>query len=454
MLLSRLKLLASYVRRFRKRIALCSLLLFLAVAAPQLFSNLSLTDAALSENAPAETAVAGTENVGKLTEANIPIETIITNDGDTQGAIDSAEPAANLALEARSEERSDDTDSAYSSLRLNDRHQAVRQLQSDLNYLGYESVGKMPGLFDEATERAVRRFQRSQGLTVDGIAGPATLTQIVAVKNHSEGLPQSELPDIGVVARETREGLPPDIQRIVDRGKLVVSLLNRDNPPFFMMNKEQRLDGSDVKMARAIAAALDVDLEFRRTATTFNEVVDDVYSLNADLAISKISRTLKRAKRTRFSDPYLNLRQGLLVNRLQLAASSDGQSMTETIRNLHGKIGVIKGSSYAGFAQQKFPNATVVDYPSWGEVVEAVTSGEILAAYRDELEVKKIVLSRPDAALQFQTVALTDTQDPLSVVLPWDSEHLLAFVNQYLESSGLVYTTDSLLDEYADYFQA
>ena len=221
-----------------------------------------------------------------------------------------------------------------------------------------------------------------------------------------------------------------------------------------MMADKQRLEGSDVEMARASAAALDVDLEFRRTATTFNEVVDDVYSLNADLAISKISRTLKRAQRTRFSSPYLNLRQGLLVNRLQLAQSADGQSMTETIRNLRGKIGVIKGSSYAGFAKQKFPNATVVNYPSWTEVVAAVTSGEILAAYRDELEVKKIVQSRPDAALQFLTVALTDTQDPLSVVLPWDSEHLLAFVNQYLESSGVTYTTDSLLDEYADYFQS
>jgi len=332
------------------------------------------------------------------------------------------------------------------SLQSGDRSHAVRRLQSDLRNLGYEAVGKTAGLFDSATEGAVRQFQRSEGLTIDGIAGPTTLARLAAAKNNTSAASPA-------LNDQSRASLPPDIQRILDRGKLVVSLLNRDNPPFFMTDKEGRLEGSDVKMARAIAAALEVDIEFRRTATTFNEVVDDVYSLNADLAISKISRTLRRAKRARFSEPYLNLRQGLLVNRLALAQTARGNNMTEMIRNLKGKIGVIEGSSYEGFAKQKFSEATVVGYASWPEVVQAVTSGAVLAAYRDELEVKKIVLSQPDAALQFQTIALTDTQDPLSVVLPWDSEHLLAFVNQYLESSGLNYTTDSLLEEYADYFQ-
>jgi polar amino acid transport system substrate-binding protein len=342
-------------------------------------------------------------------------------------------------------------------VQLGDRGEAVQTLQKNLDSLGYEATGQIPGLFNEAMDRAVRRFQQTEELDVDGIVGPITQGQIATVggkmgaKTYVTQAQTGEVNDVtGELASAT---LPPDIQRILDRGKLVVALIDKDNPPFFMVRKDGQLDGSDVKMAKAIAKELDVELEFRRTATTFDEVVDDVSTHHADLAISKISRTLKRAKRTRFSDPYLSLRQGLLVNRLQLAQNAHGSSMTEMIRNLEGKIGVIEGSSYAGFAEQKFPKATIVSYPNWDEVVKAVTNGTVLAAYRDELEVKKIVLSSPDVALQFQTIALTDTQDALSIVLPWNSEHLLAFVNQYLDTANLIDTTDGLLEEYSDYFQ-
>lgn len=245
--------------------------------------------------------------------------------------------------------------------------------------------------------------------------------------------------------------MPPDIQRILDRGKLTVAVLGQDNAPFFMQTKDQ-LGGLDIQLARALADQLGVSLDITRSAQTFDQVVDTVYGQRADLAISKISRTLKRAQRVRFSRPYLRMRQGLLVNRLQVAEQTQGRSMVETIRDLRGEVGVIKGSSYVGFLKQKFPQATIVEYPTWEDVVAAVVRGDILAAYRDELEVKKVVRTRPDAALQLQTIALTDTQDSLAVVLPWSSAHLLAFVDQYLDTLTAQYTVDTVLDEYAAYW--
>jgi polar amino acid transport system substrate-binding protein len=249
-------------------------------------------------------------------------------------------------------------------------------------------------------------------------------------------------------ADRNRSQMPPDMQRIRQRGKLIVAMLNQENSPFFMTDSARHFTGLDVKLAQALADQLGVRLEFNRTATTFDEVVKTVYALNADLAISKLSRTLNRAERVRFSQPYLTMRQGLLVNRLQIAQQANGRSMTDVIRNLQGKIGVIRGSSYVGFTQKKFPNTTVVEFPSWTEAVEAVIRGEILATYRDELEVKKIVLSQPHTALTLQTIALTDTQDTIAIALPWDSQQLLAYVNQYLDMSAVDYTVESLLQEY------
>lgn len=249
-----------------------------------------------------------------------------------------------------------------------------------------------------------------------------------------------------------KAAMPPDIQRIIDRGSLIVALLDTDNPPFFMAGEGDRLDGLDVKLATDLAHGLGVRLEFNRSATTFNEVVDNVFKHHADIAISKISRTMSRIQRVRFSDPYLRMRQGLLVNRLRLAQQTHGRSVPETIRALQGQVGVIEGSSYVGFLNQKFPDATVVEYPTWDDTVNAVARGEVLAAYRDELEIKKVVRSSPNAALQMETIALTDTEDPIAMVLPWNSTHLLAMVNQYLDTERLEHSAETVLQDYADYF--
>ncbi len=53
----------------------------------------------------------------------------------------------------------------------------VRQIQEKLIRWGYLS-GTADGIYGAKTEAAVKRFQKNNGLTPDGIAGPATLRKI------------------------------------------------------------------------------------------------------------------------------------------------------------------------------------------------------------------------------------------------------------------------------------
>ena len=53
------------------------------------------------------------------------------------------------------------------------RGEDVRSLQTALNKLGYDP-GQIDGVFGKKTERAVKRFQKENGLKVDGIAGKKT----------------------------------------------------------------------------------------------------------------------------------------------------------------------------------------------------------------------------------------------------------------------------------------
>ena len=265
---------------------------------------------------------------------------------------------------------------------------------------------------------------------------------------------------------EDTEMYPPDIKRIIERGYMKVAMKSIDSPPFFQVdsleypckgdpNKFVHYDdkifcGLDVSLSKGIADELGVEVHFIRSANTFNETVDLVFENKADIAISKISRTLSRAKKVSFSQPYLTMKQSLLLNRVQFAKQLSGRRPEIAIRELTGNIGVIEGSSYVGNTIQKFPKTVVREQPSWPDVLEAARNGEIVAAYRDELEVKRAILQDPSEAINFQTVVLTDTNDFVAMVLPWQSLHLREYVDDYLSANNIDFTADSLLDQFRD----
>ncbi|MBQ2601893.1 MAG: spore cortex-lytic enzyme [Oscillospiraceae bacterium] len=72
----------------------------------------------------------------------------------------------------------------------------VREIQTRLKNWGYYS-GTVDGIYGSGTEAAVKKFQQKNGLTADGIAGPATLS---ALGISSGGTGKSEN-DVALLAR-------------------------------------------------------------------------------------------------------------------------------------------------------------------------------------------------------------------------------------------------------------
>lgn len=147
---------------------------------------------------------------------------------------------------------------------------------------------------------------------------------------------------------------PPDLIGIEERGQLVVAMVSSDNPPFHSDN-HGHLEGIDVDLSNAIAAAIGVEVVFDRSAKTFDEVVAKVVNGEADIAVSKISRTNARAMVVAFSKPYLRLKNALMFNRLNLAQKSKGKDLGDYVRSFDGKIGVIQKSAFVDFGKQRFP---------------------------------------------------------------------------------------------------
>jgi polar amino acid transport system substrate-binding protein len=344
----------------------------------------------------------------------------------------------------------------------------------DRMYVDRGAASTIPGI---STKAALDRMYVDRGAasTIPGISTKAALDRMYVDRGAASAIPSistkaaldrmyvdngaartfSSVESVTQVPGETVvPAIPADIERILKRGELIIAMLGVDNPPFFERNKDGALSGLDVDLGKSIAEELGVKVKFDRSPETFNEAVELVQKQIADLAISKLSISLKRAKQVKFSHPYVTMRQGLLVNRLQLAKHLNaGLTPEEAIKNLDGKVGVIKGTQYSLFAKRRFPKATIVEFPKWDDAIDAVGKGDILAAFRDELEIKKVVLKEPTFALQVQTVAFSDTTDLLAVIGHWQSSQLIDFVNYNLNLNKLSYTADQLIKRYEGSFR-
>ena len=241
--------------------------------------------------------------------------------------------------------------------------------------------------------------------------------------------------------------LPTDIAAIKKANVLIVAMTKKDNPPFFS-GDEDNIRGLDVEIARRIGILLGVPVQFRRDAESFAEVVEQVRTGGADIAVSKLSITGPRLLTVRFSDPYIKLKQAMIINRLWLSQNSQGREVHEVLRTFNGKISFIKNSSYDTFARANFPKAVYTPEESWDTIINNVTNGAIAAGYRDEFEIKKISFEKPEAAITTKTVTISDSIDNIAVAVNYNSTHLLSIVNHVIKNEYSNIDTKRLMDRY------
>lgn len=238
-----------------------------------------------------------------------------------------------------------------------------------------------------------------------------------------------------------------DITEILKRGYITVGIVNAERPPFIYKQKNGEYTGFEIVIAREIAKEIGVQLKINSDAKSFDELIEITGKGEADFSLSKLSRTLERSKIVIFSDPYITLHRAMLLNRLDVAKRRGDSTIQEYIKRIDGKIGIIKGSSYAKFAVKMFPKAELIEYENWDLAIKDVTEGKITAVFRDEFEIKSAAKSIPGASLHLQSVVFTDTLDPISAAITPTRPHLCYWINQFILTKQLKTDADSLLSK-------
>ena len=256
----------------------------------------------------------------------------------------------------------------------------------------------------------------------------------------------------------TDDPLLPDIQKIKDRGRLIVAQFKGERPLFFMRISEktkvpdkdtwvfrlpdnQLIGGYDIRLAMFLAQRLNVGLEFKRIYETYDDVVKAVARGDADIGISKLNPTYSRLQRVRFSRPYQVFSQALLVNRnyilnndITVETLNSADDHAQAFNKAEMRLGVQANSSLYDFAELAYPKAHIVKFPSTADAVLAVKNDKVDAVLSDDFEFMSLTLWDPEISVYATVVRIPDSQYKICMAVPEGSSGLLGMADELADS--------------------
>jgi len=199
----------------------------------------------------------------------------------------------------------------------------------------------------------------------------------------------AELKADGTLASMRKRWLKPDTGPYEElkltpptSGKLLKIGVSATREPLSFVDKDGRVTGHDGELARLISIRLNRPIEFLNMK--FMALIPALQSGKVDMIISGMTATEERKKAVNFTQPYFANAQVMLV-RKSSAASSNSQSGTTKLSSADDlkdkRIGVLLGSVHDTYATKQYPQATILQYKSPPDLVLAVKSGKVDAAF-------------------------------------------------------------------------
>ena len=156
----------------------------------------------------------------------------------------------------------------------------------------------------------------------------------------------------------------------------------------FSFQSNGKLTGLDIELSQLIGKQLGKKVQI--VDMNFEALIPALQSGKIDFALSNFNVTDERKKLINFSAPYITNDIGVLVRRSDLPSNSGttgakpekAEGLLRTIDDLKNKrIGVLLGSVHDTYATKQYPQATILQYKSPPDLILAVKSGKVDAAF-------------------------------------------------------------------------
>lgn len=167
------------------------------------------------------------------------------------------------------------------------------------------------------------------------------------------------------------------LDKVLKNGKLTVAVFS-DVPPLGFNNEKNELIGIDIEVAKAMAEALDVKIEF--VPTTNANRIPYLLSNKVDCVIASFTMNSERRKVVEYSDAYFRGGAILVVN-----TEKPTSAAIKGIDDLKGKnVAVSKGSFNDELATKLVGDAAnIIRFDNVSDLYEALKTGKADAIVED-----------------------------------------------------------------------
>lgn len=133
--------------------------------------------------------------------------------------------------------------------------------------------------------------------------------------------------------------------------------------------------GFDIELIQTFARKEKLNLEIK--TMDFAALVAALAAGKVDMIADCIAITEERKQQVDFSDPYMEDKSAIIVRNSSLDESLQNEGMKTVEDIAKGRVGVLQGSVHDSYMQQNFPEAQVLQYKSYPDLVLAVKSGKV-----------------------------------------------------------------------------
>ncbi|MEI6895625.1 MAG: transporter substrate-binding domain-containing protein [Colwellia sp.] len=218
---------------------------------------------------------------------------------------------------------------------------------------------------------------------------------------------------------------------IINSGVLKVAM-SGDQPPYNVLDRNKNLMGFDVDLARALALAMQVDLEI--VEVPFGKLITTLNNGKADMIISGMAITAPRSQLVTFIGPYNVSGKSMLTTRDVMERVAK-----EGFNNVNNRIIALENSTSQAFVKSKMAKASLSTISNYKEGVQLLLAGKADILVADMAICKLSVLRNPGTGLVTSKKPLSI--EPIGIAIPLNNPELDNFVRNYLttyEKMGMI----------------
>ncbi len=212
------------------------------------------------------------------------------------------------------------------------------------------------------------------------------------------------------------------MKAIQDRGVLKVGT-KFDQPLYGEKQVSGDITGFDVEIARIIAKAIGVKVEFQEAVSKNREPF--ITAGTVDLVVATYTINDKRKKIVSFAGPYYQTGQSILVK-------ADNTTITKKEDLAGKKVCSVEGSTPAERIKEQVPTAKLTLFAAYGECIEGIKNGQLDAVTTDEAILLGLVSKNVG---ELKVVGEQFSVEPYGIGVKIDDKVFRDFINDTIEKA-------------------